>query len=108
MPNINIPKKSFNDLVKIPKPNGLFKGKLGNLFGKLGDVIQKGVSWLKKNHLWDPLVNLAKSLGQQYGNELCQKVLPEEVCGSVVDFALDSVLKTEDEDDSQDGEDEQN
>jgi hypothetical protein len=34
-------------------------------------------------------------------------VLPDEVCGSVVDFALNSVLKTEDEEQTDD-EEEQN
>ena len=107
MPNINIPKKSFNDLIKLPKEKGLFKGKLGKLFGKLGDAIQKGVSWLKKNNLWEPLVNMAKSLGEQYGNELCQQVLPDEVCGSVVDFALDSALQTGNDDSQPDYEEEE-
>ena len=107
LPKINIPKISNNDLLKVPKDKSFFKGKNGNLFGKLGEAIQKGVSWLKKNNLWEPLVGLAKSLGQQYGNELWQKVLPDEVCGSVVDFALDSVLKTEDEEQTDD-EEEQN
>ena len=106
-PKINIPKISNNDLLKVPKDKSFFKGKNGNLFGKHGEAIQKGVSWLKKNNLWEPLVGLAKSLGQQYGNELWQKVLPDEVCGSVVDFALDSVLKTEDEEQTDD-EEEQN
>ena len=106
-PKINIPKISNNDLLKVPKDKSFFKGKNGNLFGKLREAIQKGVSWLKKNNLWEPLVGLAKSLGQQYGNELWQKVLPDEVCGSVVDFALDSVLKTEDEEQTDD-EEEQN
>jgi len=35
-------------------------------------------------------------------------VLPEEVCGSVVDFALNSVLKTDSEDNSESEEEEQN
>ena len=90
--------KSIPVLKKLPiKIDGLFKGKVGNAFRKLGDVVKKGVAWLKKNGLWDPIVGELKEIGGGYANEICQKVLPAEVCGPAVDFALNNVLKTEEE-----------
>ena len=98
LPKIKSPKQTLKDLVKIPEKGlkGLFKGKIGKAFDKLKNVVQKGVSWLKKNNLWDPIVNLAKNLGKQFGNELCQKALPDEVCGSILDFALGNDLGSDD------------
>ena len=98
LPKIKSPKQTLKDLVKIPEKGlkGLFKGKIGKAFEKLKNVVQKGVSWLKKNNLWDPIVNLAKNLGKQFGNELCQKALPDEVCGSILDFALGNDLGSDD------------
>ena len=90
--------KSIPVLKKLPiKIDGLFKGKVGNAFRKLGDVVKKGIAWLKKNGLWDPIVGELKEIGGGYANEICQKVLPAEVCGPAVDFALNNVLKTEEE-----------
>ena len=90
--------KSIPAIKKLPiKIDGLFKGKVGNAFKKLGDVVKKGIAWLKQNGLWDPIVGQLKELGGRYGNEICEKVLPAEVCAPAVDFALNSVLKTEEE-----------
>ena len=78
--------------------NGLFGGKVGEVFRKLGEVVKKGIAWLKEHKLWKPLVNQLRNLGEKYGNEYCQKVLPEEVCGHAVDFALNHILGTPEED----------
>ena len=45
--------QAIKDLMKIPNKElkGLFKGKLGKAFEKLKNLVQKGISWLKKNHL---------------------------------------------------------
>ena len=90
--------KSIPVLKKLPiKIDGLFKGKVGNAFKKLGDVVKKGIAWLKQNGLWDPIVDQLKEIGGGYANEICEKILPAEVCGPAVDFALNNVLKTEEE-----------
>jgi hypothetical protein len=88
-------KQRVKDILKKPikEINGLFKGKLGEKFGKLRDVVKKGIAWLKENDLWTPIVEQIKSLGQKYGNELCEKILTPEICGPAVDFALDHVIK---------------
>ena len=88
-------KQRVKDILKKPIKdlNGLFKGKLGEKFGKLRDVVKKGIAWLKENDLWTPIVEQIKSLGQKYGNELCEKFLTPEICGPAVDFALDHVIK---------------
>ena len=95
----NIVKRTVSDIkkFKIKGLNGIFKGKLGNAFRKLGDVVKKGIAFLKQNNLWDPIVNQLKELGGRYGNELCEKVLPAEICWPAVDFALNNILKTEEE-----------
>ena len=87
-------RQTLKDLLKFrPKGiNGLFKGKVGEVFRKLGEAVKKGIAWLKQNKLWDPLVDQLRNLGEKYGNEFCQKVLPEEVCGHAVDFVLNHVL----------------
>ena len=86
--------KNLNEVKKIPVKgiNGLFGGKVGEIFRKLGDMVKKGIAWLKKNKLWDPIIEQLKGLGQKYGNELCEKALPPEVCGPAIDFALDHLL----------------
>ena len=86
--------KNLNEVKKIPVKgiNGLFGGKVGEIFRKLGDMVKKGIAWLKKNKLWDPIIEKLKELGQKYGNELCEKALPPEVCGPAIDFALDHLL----------------
>ena len=90
--------KSIPVLKKLPiKIDGLFKGKVGNAFKNLGDVVKKGIAWLKQNGLWDPIVDQLKEIGGGYANEICEKILPAEVCGPAVDFALNNVLKTEEE-----------
>ena len=72
--------------------NGLFKGKIGEIFRKLGEVVKKGIAWLKKNELWKPLMDTLRNLGERYGREYCEKILPEEVCGPAVDFILNHLL----------------
>ena len=86
--------KNLNEVKKIPVKgiNGLFGGKVGEIFRKLGDMVKKGIAWLKKNKLWDPIIEKLKELGQKYGNELCEKALPPEVCGPAIDFALEHLL----------------
>ena len=82
--------------ISVKGVNGLFGlGKVGEFFRKLGDVVKKGIAWLKQNKLWDPLVEQLKNLGQKYGNELCEKVLSPEICGPAIDFALDHLLPSE-------------
>ena len=82
--------------ISVKGVNGLFGlGKVGEFFRKLADVVKKGIAWLKKNKLWDPIVEQLKNLGQQYGNELCEKVLSPEICGPAIDFALDHLLPSE-------------
>ena len=90
----NIPKKTVKDILKVPIKgiNGLFHGKVGEIFRKLGEVVKKGIAWLKKNNLWKPLVDTLRDLGERYGNEYCTKILPDEVCGPAVDFILNHVL----------------
>ena len=86
--------KNLNEVKKIPVKgiNGLFGGKVGEIFRKLGDMVKKGIAWLKKNKLWDPIIEKLKELGQKYGNELCEKVLSPEICGPAIDFALEHLL----------------
>ena len=88
-------KKTAKDILNHPFKglNGLFKGKVGEVFRKLKDVVKKGIAWLKQNKLWDPLVKKVKELGEKYGNEFCEKVLPAEICGPAVDFALNHLIK---------------
>ena len=82
--------------ISVKGVNGLFGlGKVGEFFRKLGDVVKKGIAWLKQNKLWDPIVEQLKNLGQKYGNELCEKVLSPEICGPAIDFALDHLLPSE-------------
>ena len=79
--------------ISVKGVNGLFGlGKVGEFFRKLGDVVKKGIAWLKQNKLWDPIVEQLKNLGQKYGNELCEKVLSPEICGPAIDFALEHLL----------------
>ena len=88
-------KKTVKEIANHPFKglNGLFKGKPGEVFRKLKEVVKKGIAWLKQNHLWDPLVKKVKELGAKYGNEYCEKVLPAEICGPAVDFALNHLIK---------------
>ena len=91
------PKKTVKDLMNLPIKgvNGLFKGKVGEFFRKLGEAIKRGIAWLKQNNLWNPIIEQLQKFGTEYGNELCQKALPEEVCGPAVDFAVQHLLKTD-------------
>ena len=93
------PKKIIKSIPAIKKLrlklDGLFKGKIGNAFRKLGDVVKKGIAWLKQNGFWDPIVSQLKEFGGGVANGLCQKILPAEVCEPAVDFALNNILKTE-------------
>jgi len=88
-------KKTVKDIANHPFKglNGLFKGKPGEVFRKLKDVVKKGIAWLKQNGFWDPLVKKVRELGEKYGNEYCEKVLPAEICGPAVDFALNHLIK---------------
>ena len=102
VPKTNVPKlehrKNLNEVKKVPLKgiNNLFgTGKVGEIFRKLGDMIKKGIAWLKKNNLWNPIIEALQNLGVQYGNELCEKVLPPEVCGPAVDFAIEHLLPSE-------------
>ena len=88
-------KRTVKDILNHPFKglNGLFKGKPGEVFRKLKEVVKKGIAWLKQNKLWDPLVKKVKELGEKYGNEFCEKVLPAEICGPAVDFVLNHLIK---------------
>ena len=91
-------RKNLNEVKKVPLKgiNNLFgTGKVGEIFRKLGDMIKKGIAWLKKNNLWNPIIEALQNLGVQYGNELCEKALPPEVCGPAVDFAIEHLLPSE-------------
>ena len=98
VPITNVPKtdirKNLKEVKKLPVKgvNGLFGGKVGEVFRKLGEMVKKGIAWLKKNKLWDPIIEQLKNLGQKYGNELCEKVLSPEICGPAIDFALEHLL----------------
>jgi len=59
VPITNVPKtnilktdrvKNLSEVKKIPVKgvNGLFGGKVGEVFRKLGDMVKKGIAWLKK------------------------------------------------------------
>ena len=90
--NISKNTKEVNK-ISVKGINGLFGlGKVGEFFRKLGDMVKKGIAWLKKNKLWDPIVEQLKNLDQKYGNELCEKVLSPEICGPAIDFALEHLL----------------
>jgi hypothetical protein len=95
------PKKILKNIPALKKLrikiDGLFKGKVGNAFRRLGDVVKKGIAWLKQNKLWGPIVSQLKELGGRYGNELCMKILPAEVCGPAINFAFNHVLGSEEE-----------
>ena len=102
VPKTNVPKlsqrKNLSEVKKVPLKgiNNLFgTGKVGEIFRKLGDMIKKGIAWLKKNDLWNPIIETLKSLGEKYGNELCEEALPPEVCGPAIDFALQHLLPSE-------------
>ena len=90
-----IVKQTTKDILKNPIKglNGLFKGKIGQAFRKLKEVVKKGIAFLKQNNLWEPLVQKARELGAKYGNQYCEKVLPPEICGPAVDFVLNHVIK---------------
>ena len=90
-------KRTVDDIkkLKIKGINGLFGGKIGAAFRKLGEVVKKGIAWLKKAGLLDPIVNKLRELGEKYGNEICEKHLPAAVCGPAIDFALNHILKTD-------------
>ena len=98
VPITNVPKtdirKNLKEVKKLPVKgvNGLFGGKVGEVFRKLGEMVKKGIAWLKKNKLWDPIIEQLKGLGQKYGNELCEKALSPEICGPAIDFALEHLL----------------
>ena len=89
--------KNINEVKKFPIKgiNGLFNGKVGEIFRKLGDMVKKGIFWLKKNNLWNPIIERLKNLGEKYGIELCEKYLPTEVCGPAIDFALKLLIPNE-------------
>ena len=82
-----IPKKTVKDLLNLPVKgiNGLFKGKQGEAFRKLPEVIKKAIAWLKQNNLWGSFVKKIKNIGEQY-DEYCVKFFPEEVCRETKDF----------------------
>jgi len=88
---------SMKELLKIKGINGLFKGKVGEIFRKLKEIVKKGIAWLKQKGLFKDLVGGIRQFGEKYGNEYCQKILPSEVCGPAVDFILNSVLGTPEE-----------
>ena len=54
--------------------NGLFKGKVGQFFRKLGDAVKKGIAWLKKNDLWNSIIEQLKNLGSKYGTNFVKKL----------------------------------
>jgi len=86
--------KNINEAKKFPIKgiNGLFNGKVGEIFRKLEDIVKKGIAWLKKNNLWKPIIERLKNLGQKYGIELCEKYLSPEVCEPAIDFALKHLI----------------
>ena len=88
-------RKNLNEIKRLPIKgiNGLFNGKAGEIFRKLGDMVKKGIAWLKKNNLWNTIIEKLKNLGQKYGIELCEKSLPPEVCGPAIDFALKYLIR---------------
>ena len=89
---VKISKPSMKEISKIKGVNGTFKGKLGEIFRKLKEVVKKGIAWLKEKGLLKELVKKIRIYGEAYGNEYCQKIFPSEVCGPAVDFLLNSVL----------------
>ena len=82
-----ISRRTINDLKNLPVKgiNGLFKGKIGEAFRKLPEIIKKAIAWLKQNGLWNAIVIKIKNPGEQY-DEYCGKFLPEEVCKGAKDF----------------------
>jgi len=75
--------------------NGLFYGKVREIFRKLEDMVKKGIAWLIENNLWNPIIKRLKNHGQKYGIELCEQFLSPEVCGPAIDFALKLLIPNE-------------
>ena len=82
-----ITKKTTKDLINLPIKgiNGLFKGKQGEAFRKLPEIIKKAIAWLKQNNLWNIVVNMFRNPGEQYDN-FCGKMLPSDVCNGIANF----------------------
>ena len=97
IPKKTYPQKTVKEILKLPIKgiNGLFHGKVGEIFRKLEEVVQKGIAWLKKNDLWKNLVSILRNSGERHGLEFCKKILPEEICRPVVEFALNHALNVE-------------
>ena len=91
--NIGPNRKIDLNSINIKGLNGLFKGKNGVEFRKLGDVIKKGIAWMKQYKIWDEIINKLKENGKKHGNELCERYLPAEVCGPAINFAFNHLLK---------------
>jgi len=90
-------RKSRNGAIRLPIKgiNGLFNGKVGEIFRKLEDMVKKGIAWLIENNLWNPIIEQLEKHGQEYGIELCEQFLSPEVCGPAIDFALKNLKTSE-------------
>ena len=62
------------------------------MWEKVKNNVNLAKNWLKSIGLYDPLVNLIKSVGSYYANNYCtSKSIPSSVCSSIVDFLLNLI-----------------
>ena len=85
--HMNKPKPPIEEIAKF------IKGKALQAFQNLTHEIQNGIHWLHKNGYWDLLKKAAKTYAQPALTKLCSDHLPSGLCGPVIGFLFDVILK---------------
>ena len=60
---------------------------------KAKQVFQKAIEWLKKNGLYDDLVNALKAGAKKLANNLCLKKFSQNVCDDIIDWLINAINK---------------
>ena len=80
------------DLNGFWKSVGKFFKKVGDVFKKLTGKLKDAYNWLKKNGVWDTIVDYAKKFGKPFAVGACEGFIKIElVCGPLLDKVFDAL-----------------
>ena len=65
----------------------------GDGWEKAKQVVSKAIEWLKKNGIYDDLVNALKAGAKKLAKSICVKKFSEKVCDDIIEWLINAINK---------------
>ena len=58
---------------------------------KAKQVVSKAIEWLKKNGIYDDLVNALKVSTKKLANDICVKKFSQKLCDDIIEWLINAI-----------------